>query len=499
MKTYIIQLEPHDDLTSVKDKLSWSKAQRVIFAWPRRGKVLGQFAELALIKREAEHLGIRLAFVTRDLAVKEIAQDLGIPVFNSVSVAERQAWPGQMPRKVPRELPVGYDRLSEMRQEFHQKPKASVLKEVTRIFAFILGIAAVVGLVGFFYPSAEVKIYPQRTMQELTFQVRADEQLQSFNVTGGIPAKEKRIELTLEQSGISTGMVDVTIETAHGIVHFESQVQQTITLPVGTILQTNDNQGLIFLLDEELTLDPNSASTADGSVHAQTAGLDGNLDSGTSLNVLTVYGDMVTASVEEPFTGGTEISSPTPTEDDYNELERQMLEQLKHQALIETRSSLQTDEVMIEKTLTDGTVISRVRSVEPGAPADHFSLKLVVEFSSLIYQQSSLVGLSETLLDANLDAGMTSVAGTLEISTPDVNVKLDADGNPIWNVHAQRWTTPVLDVDSLANQLIGEKIESALQRISNQVPLRQPSKIAVFPSWWRNMPFVPFRMKIEVN
>ena len=35
MKTQIITLESHDDLISVRDKLSWAKTPRILLVWPK--------------------------------------------------------------------------------------------------------------------------------------------------------------------------------------------------------------------------------------------------------------------------------------------------------------------------------------------------------------------------------------------------------------------------------------------------------------------------------
>lgn len=497
MKTYIIQLEPHDDLISVKDKLSWSKAQRVVLAWPRRGKVLSQFFDLSLLKRESERLGIRLAFVTHDAAVKENAAELGVPVYSSVSAAQRQAWSGQMRKKIPRKLPVGYERLSVMRQEYHQKPRANLISNISRIFFFILGILAVTFLVGVFLPSAVVKIYPERTKQELKFQVGANEQQKTFSVTGEIPAKVKHVELTLEQTGVSTGLMDASVETARGTVHFASTSSLPITLFEGTLLQSEDDQKLLFILDSEVIIDP-AIGGADGMVRAQKAGAEGNLPAGTVLTVLTDSGDRIQAMVKETFTGGKAISSPTPTDDDYYDLEKQMLNQLRSQAVMEIKNSLDADEILIPETLSDGQVVSRIRSVEPGNPADHFNLTLTVDFSAKTYRAADLYALSETLLDANLPNGMTPVKGSLEVD-PAANVELDAKGRPSWQVHVNRWIMPTVDHEMLTSRMAGINLGSVAETLSAIIPLRKASEVQISPSWWKWMPYISFRINLEVD
>ena len=81
MKTYIIQLESHDDVTSICDKMGWAKAGRILLVWPERGRVVTRRLDLTLIQRLCSALGAQLALVTRDPQVRFHARQLLIPVF----------------------------------------------------------------------------------------------------------------------------------------------------------------------------------------------------------------------------------------------------------------------------------------------------------------------------------------------------------------------------------------------------------------------------------
>ena len=92
MKTHVVQLERDDDVISARDKMLWSKAPRILVVWPRRGWVLNRELELTLLKRQSQKLGAQLAFVTFDDDVILYAGEMGIPTFDSVSQAQRNAW-----------------------------------------------------------------------------------------------------------------------------------------------------------------------------------------------------------------------------------------------------------------------------------------------------------------------------------------------------------------------------------------------------------------------
>src|SRR5215207_5653754 len=105
MKTQIITLESHDDLISVRDRLSWAKTPRILLVWPKYEKVTLRQVDLKILQRHASSLGAQLGLVTRARRVREDAEALHIPVFESTGEAQRVAWPKPRRRKWARHAP----------------------------------------------------------------------------------------------------------------------------------------------------------------------------------------------------------------------------------------------------------------------------------------------------------------------------------------------------------------------------------------------------------
>ena len=97
MKTQIITLESHDDLISVRDRMSWAKSPRILLVWPKFERVTLRPMDLRVLQNHARTLGAELGLVTRIPNVKRDALGFGIPVFVTTAEAQRQAWP---PRRV---------------------------------------------------------------------------------------------------------------------------------------------------------------------------------------------------------------------------------------------------------------------------------------------------------------------------------------------------------------------------------------------------------------
>src|SRR5512141_1081475 len=93
MKTQIITLESHDDLISVRDRMSWAKTPRILLVWPKYEKVSLRQVDLKVLQRHAASLGAQLGLVSRIRRVRLDAGALNIPVFKSTGEAQRVAWP----------------------------------------------------------------------------------------------------------------------------------------------------------------------------------------------------------------------------------------------------------------------------------------------------------------------------------------------------------------------------------------------------------------------
>ena len=91
MKTQIIMLESHDDLISVRDRMSWAKTPRILLVWPKYEKVALRQVDLKVLQRHASSLGAQLGLVTRARRVRQDAEALRIPVFESTGQAQRVA------------------------------------------------------------------------------------------------------------------------------------------------------------------------------------------------------------------------------------------------------------------------------------------------------------------------------------------------------------------------------------------------------------------------
>src|SRR5512140_3840775 len=135
MKTQIITLESHDDLISVRDRMSWAKTPRILLVWPKYEKVTLRQVDLKVLQRHALSLGAELGLVTRARRVREDAEALSIPVFESTGQAQRVAWPKPRRKKWPHHPPR--KDLREQRERVLPKEAAWRAHPAIRVGAFV--------------------------------------------------------------------------------------------------------------------------------------------------------------------------------------------------------------------------------------------------------------------------------------------------------------------------------------------------------------------------
>ncbi|MCK5316254.1 MAG: hypothetical protein KAJ53_14065, partial [Anaerolineales bacterium] len=247
MKTQIIQLEPHDDTISVRDKMGWSQTGRVMLVWPTRGHLMNRRLDLVLILRHSQTLGVQIALVTKDPEVRFQAHSLGIPVYKTVRKAQQARWRRPSKRKyIPsQEEEERRDRVLSVDQILadppHRKREAPKLSPPVRIGVFALGVLAVLAIAAVLLPSAEVSIVPETKRQEVSLTVSATESINKIKLTGILPIRTINRIVEGRGSTQTTGEVNIPTDFATGEVTFRNLTDQSITIPAGTVVSDADS------------------------------------------------------------------------------------------------------------------------------------------------------------------------------------------------------------------------------------------------------------------
>ncbi|GAP07025.1 MAG TPA: hypothetical protein DEQ80_09740 [Anaerolinea thermolimosa] len=496
MKTHIIQLDSHDDVLSVRDKMAWSKAPRILLVWPQRGSVLKRQVDLFLLHRHARSLGAQLGLVTQDQDVRRIALEEGIPVFGSVVQAQnrswrrprrqrRRNWLNQRPRVVPTDLRTWRSSLRPKQMDY----------PFLRILSFVLGILAVFSLVAFFLPSAKVVLTPLQIEQKLDLPVWASPDLPSVNLSGGLPAFPVSVVVEGGEQSPSTGKTALPDRSATGEVVLSNLGVQPVEIPQGTVILGGAEGSNRYETTRQVIVPGGVGQTVTVPVRALLPGSQGNLDAGSTLAVEGLLGMVVLANNPEPIQGGEDRWSPSPAEQDYQKLEQTLENSLRSAAMEELLKSLTSDQLLVPGSLKLSKKMSETREPQPGQPGSEARLNLQAEFTAWYIRKADLSSLSQTALNVSLPAGFHPLPESLEFHFAEGS-KIDAQGAIHWTTQVYRKAEADWSGGVAAQALVGYPSTEAVSRLMAMFSLAEPPEVYLFPSWWPRMPWVPFRIEV---
>lgn len=499
MKTTVIQLETHDDVVSIRDKMAWQSCQRMILVWPKRGKLLRDAIDLSLIKRTAGSLGSELALVCHHPVILEDATVVGVPVFASIPAAEKGDWGRVKPPLSEKRFPKGEAAITRQRDALKFKTIGGVSRLETRIISLILSLASIAALAIYLLPSASITLYPVLSPQSVTIPIQASPEFSGANPSGNIHSDLTSAELSGELSRPGSGVTSIPVEKATGVVVFTNLTDHTVLLPAGSYLNSGTPETpLEFILTKDVTLAAENRSTALGYVEAVETGVEGNLRSGDPITLVGQMALLVATSIDQDFQGGSSLETTSPADADYFALKTQLLKELENQALSVLRSQLEQDEVIIDPTLEVEEILLEEQVNPPGKPADSALLRMTVRFKAAVYNKTDLDAIASVVLDGNLPDGMMASADGIHIETIK-DYSITSEGVAVWMIRASRLMLPVWASEDIASQIAGQKVEVVKPMIEAVMPQLKPAEIKGILFGWPWMPFMPTRIRIEIG
>jgi hypothetical protein len=490
MKTQIITLESHDDVISVRDRLSWAKTPRILLVWPKYEKITLRQVDLKVLQRHASSLGAQLGLVTRRRRVRAAAEALGLPVFTSTGEAQRVVWPDVKPTRLQRKAP---DRtLREKKEQTRVKEEAWRELPGVRIMFFLLGVLSVLALVALFFPRAQVRLNPIKRKQSIVIPVSASPSVNSVFITGSIPAREKRIVVEGEQKIRVTGEGVVPQLKAKGLVVFRNLTQNEVTIPIGTVVLSGKVR---FVTTEQGLVDAGVGKTLPLPIEAMEGGLAGNLDAETVNAVEGRLGLSLSVINPEPIEGGRERASMQATDADRARAKELLLKGLEKKARTTLLDGLNANDILFEKTLALSQIISEKYDLPSGASGSQLTLNMQAEFSARYASASDLSELASLALNASLPSGFSplSSAATFESITDPVSAD---DGSLRWTMRMGREIVQQVNVAQVTQLIQGLGASAAQSRLEANLPSVGKPYISLTPSWWPWVPIVPFRIEV---
>lgn len=495
MKTQIITLESHDDLISVRDRMSWAKTPRILLVWPKYEKVTLRQVDLKVLQRHASALGAQLGLVTRARRVRQDAEALRIPVFESTGQAQRVAWPKPRRRRWPRRPPR--KDLRELQREGRSRREANgwLAHPVTRIGAFVVGVSSVLVLVALFIPRAHVRLHPEARVQSLVLPVSADPDVESVFITGSIPAREAHVIVDGAQTVTVTGQAVIPQSKARGAVVFRNLTQQTVSIPAGMVVRTAGEESVRFVTTRDGEVQAGVGETVELPVEAVEGGLAGNVEAERIVVPEGRLGLSLSVTNPEPMTGGREIPSVQATDRDRERARDELMDKLEEQARAQLAQEIGAGDILFEQTLAVAQILAEEYDPPPGSAGTKLSLTMQVEFSARYAAASDLARLASLALNASLPPGFHAASETVSLK-PVTQPVGGEDGSLRWTVRAERQIVQQISSARVGQLIQGLRPAQARGLLEKSLLLADAPEIDLTPSWWPWVPMVPFRISV---
>jgi len=497
MKTQLIPLESHDDLISIRDRMSWAKTPRILLVWPKSERIPLRPLDLKVLQRHAASLGAQLGLVTRHRNIRREAQALAIPVFISTGQAQRNPWPERdLRRKRARRMPR--QDLREKRKQIWVGSEAWRNYPVVRIGFFSLGVLAVLVMASLFIPHARVILTPETETQTATLPILADPSVEAVFITGSIPSRELRLVVEGNQEAPVTGRVPLPLGKAKGTVTFRNLTGEPVSILTGTVLTSTGLPGVRFQTVEAGELEGGLQETVDIPVQAEEAGSAGNVDAGTILAIEGNLGLLVTVTNAEPARGGSDRMTEAATETDLARLREDLLTRLEDQALREMETMLAPGDQIIADTLKVDQILEESFDPPLGQPGKNVKLSMRLEFVASYASEKDLTELASTVLNASLPEGF--IAAQAPFNFESLNAHLtDEQGVTRWSVRVSRQVEKKMDTGRIIPLVQGRSMAIAMTRLEQAFDLPSSPEIRLNPKWWPWLPLIPFNITVELQ
>lgn len=493
MKTQVIQLDAHDDVISVCDKMSWTKSPRILLVFPHRARILTRTLDLLRLKRHSAALGAQLAVVTRSSETRAMCVSLGLPVFSTSSSAQRADWGESPSLSLPQRRSRRPD-LRQMRESLRPRLPRWQSSFAFRFLFFALGLVAVAVILLLFIPTAAIELTPLSTTQNLTLTVRASPDVSTVNVAGSLPAYSQSATVTGSQTIPASGMMTVAYGYAAGSVHFENLTESVVGIPAGTVVRTLTSPPVRFATLEDIVLPAGVGEWLDVTVQALEAGPDGNLPTGAITAIEGGLGASLSVANLLPLTGGTETSVPFAMESDRLTLQGFLMEDLAEECEADLLELLPAGALYFPATLTAQALTQTFFPAE-NQPGGTLSLTMELECAGQFASPDDLDSLALAALDASLPEGFAPLDKPVILEHGDISI---VDEAVEWEITVERLLQAQVDPAAAALLVIGLEPGDAASRLSGILPLAAPPVVTIAPGWWPRLPFFPFRITINL-
>ena len=460
---------------------------------------------LILLQRQATRLQIELGLVTTNPLLVAEARGLGIPVFPSVEVGRSQKWrwpwrpsPAQRAVQQP-QLPDAGD-LREMHRRSRPRPEwMHWIGRFWGIIIFVLVLTVIAVSVIYILPGATVVLHPNVQELTTTMMVVGDPAIENADYQAGlVPARLLRVEVNWRGSAATTGATDIPDAPSTGTVVFVNQQAEPVNVPAGTIVRTSAGTTIRFRTTRSAEVPGAVGATAEAPIAAIDSGPWGNVESNLINKIDGALALQLNVRNLSPTIGGGIRQVKAVTEADMDRLRGQVLQQLFQLSKAEMANWMTESEFLAEESLSLYMVMEEDFSRYVGEQADSIELKMTALIQGLVVDDSEGYGVVYTALAAKTPAGYRLLPERIVPRRGEV-LGVDEDGKVSFLMQGQARIAAEIDQGTISKEISGQRTETAIEWIAEQVPVDGEPVIRVWPDWFGRLPYLTIRINTIIE
>lgn len=541
-----LYLESDEEIPSVIDRLEEFKGKTIVLVVPKTSVVLQSVINLKLIQRVSQKLDIDFSLVSQDPIGRNLANQVGIAVYDSLSaktpILEPIAQPLEKEGVIevdlskPKRPPVAVHHFQEEKEQKQKEEKLSEAEFVTepeKIFippvkdapivatskpkkrkGLLITIIVVVIIILFglllFYPKGTVSIVVAGEAFDQSADILVSKDEKNPDIAGSkIPATQVETTKEADQKFSATGKKNVG-EKAKGTIAFNnSWSTDAQNLTAGARVSKD---GKIFVLATDLIIPGASLTLKEGQVVTNPGKINGNIeatDAGESYNVAAgkfVIGDVPAEKREKIYAESTAqlaggstkeitVVSAADIELAKEALKTDIINKAKDDLTNQSKGSLLLDSAIRVET------IEATPSVEEGTEAADFNMKIKAKSRALVFSESGFrdVFLAKVKEKVPNDKELLLEGGQLDkIVTKAKDIDIDK-GQMTISGSVKTKIGPKIDLFGLKAKVAGRKISEAVEIVKATKSIEDAS-IGVQPNWLLSrLPFSAKQISVKVE
>ncbi len=509
----IIQLAPDDDITSIRTRLEWTDARRVLMIVPRQNKALRSLVHQKVLARTADTLNIELALVTQDGKTRDAAKQAGIKTFAAEWIARRKKFIRQEVEKSPPEAttppqlkvittpPPRRVRIQDKKLVLViGSGRVGCLQQLIALaLAGVLALA-LTALVLILAPGAKVTLIPKVDVISTSIMLTANPDGSVTDIdpeNNLIPAEPIQVELTLSTTVRTIDTEKAPTDFATGRVVIFNRTQDEQIVPISTTLRTSSGVPIEFITTQTATIPAGTGATTSTTIIAVEPGPRGNVLAGQINHFANPsLGLLVRVINDQPTGGGSVREAGVVTDEDKDRVRSKLRQLIQQKGYEQMQAELDAQEYIPPESLQ---VIELDLTYDKfsGDVSDTLGAEMHAVVRGTVVADYNANRLAYLALLNEVPPGKTLLPKGLRFTAGGIQAVTDRAVT--FPVTAEGLVVSEIDIKRVKDAIVFKPIGEAQQWLSDNLPIVGVPGVDVEPNWLGRLPALASRIEVEVK